>query len=1425
MESDANYANDSVAGANTLTLTHGVPGHLVATVAGTIMSPEGGHEDWDFYGWGTINAGNVVELNARLPSTGTAHPAVMLVNSSGVPVVDQDGNPTDGHFLGTIPADGAYYAKVELLTEGTYGGHTYLLTDGGLTWSQAEAYAQGLGGHLVTINDMAEQQWLQTTFGAYGNVWIGMTDEATEGTWLWSSGQAASYTNWAGGQPNNYDEWWGGEADYAWMQSDGTWVDFRGDHGFRGLIELDVAGTGSAGTAGPYGQYLLDVDVTDSVPPAVTAVIGLPAQGATTANVIGSFTVTVNEDLLASTVNAVNPIVKQYNGHSYLLTPTGMTWNNAEAYAQGLGGHLATINDAAEQAWVHQAFSGYDLWIGFTDQVVEGTWAWSSGQVASYTNWAGGQPNNWDDWWGGEADYALLLSNGTWADYRADHTDWRGLIELDSVPDTDSDGVPDILDVYPNDPLNAWDLREAGADGVFDTADDVLYHLSVSPTYTSGTSIGLFIDDGPLNTGHYRFTANSTLTDRAGNALDGNRDGTGGDAYQRTFYVSLPSNLVFEGRSNNSLGSATPLPLTEDPAGSGFLTTVHGLGSIDPATPYNYWSDVDYWSFEALAGDVVSVSVDTPDSDLNPYVELRNADDGGLVGSNDEGPGADAFISHYTIATSGTYYVRVGKDYYWSGTPSSYQVHVDVARGIQLESDANYSNDSTTGANMLTLTAAGNHRLATVAGTIMSPEGHEDWDFYGWGTINAGNVVELNVRLPSTGTAHPAVMLVNSSGVPVVDQDGNPTDGHFLGTIPADGAYYAKVELLTEGTYGGHTYLLTDGGLTWSQAEAYAQGLGGHLVTINDMAEQQWLQTTFGAYGNVWIGMTDEATEGTWLWSSGQAASYTNWAGGQPNNYDEWWGGEADYASLQSDGTWVDFRGDHGFRGLIELDVAGTGSAGTAGPYGQYLLDVDVTDIVPPAVTAVIGLPAQEATIRDVVGSFTVTVSEDMLASTVNAVNPVVKQYNGHSYLLTPTGMTWGDAEAYAQSLGGHLVTINDAAEQAWVQQWFSAYDPWIGLTDQAVEGTWVWSSGQAASYTHWAGGQPNNWDDWWGGEADYGLLLTDGTWADYRADHTDWRGLIELDSATDTDVDGVPDVVDVYPNDPLNAWDLREAGTDGMFDTADDVLYHVSVSPTYTSGTSIGLFVDDGPLNTGHYRFTANRTLTDMVGNALDGNRDGTGGDAYQRTFYVSLPTALVFEGRSNNSISLATALPLTEDPIGSGDWTARGLGSLDPVVYQSWSIDVDYWSFQALAGDVVSVSVDTPDSDLNPYVELRNAADGGLVGSNDEGPGADAFISHYTIASSGTYYVRIAKGDYWSGTTGSYQVRVDVARGIQLESDANYSNDSIAGANLIEMHGVGRAGPERSPERSWRSATAMWTRTTSTWGRCKTVKQSSPV
>ena len=1352
LESDGQYANDVIAGADPLTLSRGDPGHLLATVAGTTMSREGANTDEDVFLLGTLSAGNAVELSTRLPSTSSWNGVLTVVDSSGAAIADEDGEVLDGHVLATIPTDGVYYAKVS--SAWNYSGHTYLLTDSAMNWSDAESYAQSLGGHLVTINDQGEQDWVLSTLSPFGHLWIGMTDAAEEGTWVWSSGEAATYTNWSSGEPNNSDNWYGGtDANHALLPTDGNWTDLRVERTFRGVIELSGAGTGRSG-AGRWAQYLLDVDVADLVAPTVTGVSALPVDGGITSSVVDKLTVSLSEDLDPSTVNVNDRMVWSYGGHFYVITGA-MSWTDGKAQAESLGGHLVTIDDQAEQDWVYETFQRFGrVWIGMTDEVEEGTWVWSGGQAAGYTNWASGQPTSHETY-----DYGYLDTvSGQWHSTYDTLGSTRGVIELDG-PDADGDLVPDVLDAYPSDPLNNFDLREAGTDGAFDTPDDAIYRLTLDPAYTTGTSAGLFIQGGPLPSGHYRFTANSSVTDRSGNRLDGDGNGTGGDAYQRTFDVSLL--LGVESGNNDTRGTATGLPLVEDPAGSGSFTG-RGVGSIQPS------SDPDWWSFEALAGDVISVSVDTPAGDLNSHVNLYDAGGGHLVQDWNSGPDYDAFISHYSISSSGTYYARVSGE---GGTTGSYELRVDLARGIDLESDGQYANDVIAGADPLTLSRGDpGHLLATVAGTTMSREGaNTDEDVFLLGTLSAGNVVELSTRLPSASSWNGVLTVVDSSGAAVADDDGDALDGHVLATIPTDGVYYAKVS--SAWNYSGHTYLLTDSAMNWSDAESYAQSLGGHLVTINDQGEQDWVLSTLSPFGHLWIGMTDEAEEGTWVWSSGEAVTYTNWASGQPNNNDNWYGGtDANCGFLPNDGNWTDLRAERLFRGVIELADAGTGESG-AGPWAQYLLDVDVADLVAPTVTGISALPADGGTTSSVVDKLTVSLSEDLDPATVNVNNRMVWSYGGHFYVVTGA-MSWTGSEAQAESLGGHLVTIDDQAEHDWVYETFQRFGRvWIGMTDEVEEGTWAWSGGQAVGYTNWASGQPYSHETY-----DYGYLdNVNGQWHATYDTLGSTRGVIELDGP-DADGDLVPDVLDAYPSDPLNNFDLREAGTDGTFDTPDDAIYRLTLDPAYTTGTSVGLFIQAGPLPSGHYRFTANSSVTDRSGNRLDGDGNGTGGDAYQRTFDVSL--LLGVESGNNDTRGTATGLPLVEDPAGSGSFTGRGVGSIQP------SSDPDWWSFEALAGDVISVSVDTPSSDLNPYVNLYDASGGYLVQDQNSGPEYDAFISHYSISSSGTYYALVS-GE--GGTTGSYELRVDLARDIDLESDANYSNDSVGGANPISLTTAG--------------------------------------
>jgi hypothetical protein len=81
---------------------------------------------------------------------------------------------------------------------------------------------------------------------------------------------------------------------------------------------------------------------------------------------------------------------------------------------------------------------------------------------------------------------------------------------------------------------------------------------------------------------------------------------------------------------------------------------------------------------------------------------------------------------------------------------------------------------------------------------------------------------------------------------------------------------------------------------------------------------------------------------------------------------------------------------------------------------------------------------------------------------------------NGHHYAATRAGVSWDEARLLARNLGGHLVSFNDESEATWVYSQFGDTSFWMGLTDEAEEGLWTWTSGEDVTFVRWCGGEPS---------------------------------------------------------------------------------------------------------------------------------------------------------------------------------------------------------------------------------------------------------------------------------------------------------------------------------------------------------------
>lgn len=122
----------------------------------------------------------------------------------------------------------------------------------------------------------------------------------------------------------------------------------------------------------------------------------------------------------------------------------------------------------------------------------------------------------------------------------------------------------------------------------------------------------------------------------------------------------------------------------------------------------------------------------------------------------------------------------------------------------------------------------------------------------------------------------------------------------------------------------GHWYIGDTPGMPFLSAQALAATCGGTLVALEDAAEEQWVvgQFTVPFMTALWIGLSDQVTEGVFLWDSGEPLVYTNWLPGEPNNSPS--GADAVALSRLAGGFWKDEHVSSSYPAVIELLAAPT---------------------------------------------------------------------------------------------------------------------------------------------------------------------------------------------------------------------------------------------------------------------------------------------------------------------------------------------------------------------------------------------------------------------------------------------------------------------------------------------------------------------
>jgi uncharacterized repeat protein (TIGR02543 family) len=320
-------------------------------------------------------------------------------------------------------------------------------------------------------------------------LWIGLSDEESEGNWKWVNGQSATFSNWYSGEPNN-----SGNEDYAHIygpEVGGLWNDSTASSRNGYLFELlkkfvAVDPTPKPGTIYGDGEY---------EPGTLTTLTAVPDPGYRFTGWTGDASGTTNP--LTLTMDADKTIGANFekdlsdadgdgltaydeavtygtdptkadsdadglsDGYEvgigrYSIVAGSYTWDQARTDARSKGGDLASF--PSEDRWNRalqslganpwDEFTG--VWIGARDSAVEGTWTWVSGEAFSFASWGTGRPSATS---GNSLDFAEVSGGngaeiGRWYDRSATTIRDGYLLEIGyatrpTVADADGDGLND----------------------------------------------------------------------------------------------------------------------------------------------------------------------------------------------------------------------------------------------------------------------------------------------------------------------------------------------------------------------------------------------------------------------------------------------------------------------------------------------------------------------------------------------------------------------------------------------------------------------------------------------------------------------------------------------------------------------------------------------------------------------------------------------------------------------------------------------------------------------------------------------------------------------------------------------------------------------------------------------------------------------
>lgn len=1123
----------------------------VANIAGTV----GSIGDEDRYALGFLQAGTTVTIDAAsLPHWSTLEPEVRVYrkNPGQGPnvLLVTDTEPADNLFTGLLDADATYFAEIRARTV-VHGGQRITLVDDLMTWSDAEAFAVEQGGHLVSVDSAQKQAFIVDTFGA--DYWIGLNDTALEGMFVWSDGTVMLYDDWYAGSAENASNTSDRDHAYQTDSSNGSWYVDDGTRKRRSLIQQPTT-SGEPPTFGPglHTQYLLKATISELVPPVVTSVSRLPGEAESTTVVLGSFEVNFSEPLDRTTLtdtafdlraagqddefDTSDDIVYSLAASSPFQTSARFALNFEVTNGPLANGEYrftiaSSITDTFGNGLAGEAVGsiGRDFVRNFTvdaipdDVVFEGrdngdyTKATpltleidphGTGWLRSEIGYGSVDPSNDQDWWSFDGEAGDRVDIWTRDQFEGDQSN----ITLFRLQNDGTEIKYLTRDVQRADEKTAYISGfELPVDGTYyvrvDSHDDGDYDLRVNLNRATNIELdGNFAND--QGAAPIPFSINQ----------DGSRSGTiagtvssidDEDRYSLGF-MKANTTITVDAASLPQWSRLEPdvRVFRVDPTNPTKLLLV---GDTDPA------DDVFTGTLDVDGTYVTEVSTRTAVRDGSRYTmvdDLATWADAEAFAVSQNGHLASIASEQeqaFIVDTFGTSWLWIGLNdaaqegtFVWSdGTPLSYEHWHSSSPQYPRNTDAN------------------DH-------AFLYPQGLGLW-YIGTGTTKSASIIEQPTVTGDPAESGPGVdaqYLLNVAVSNLVADDvvveGSDNDDYTTATplaleVDVNGTGWLRSEIGRGSIYpfSDHDWWSFEG-RTGESVDVWAQELNdgnGPYITLYRPSDDGANVTSM--VGNHHSGPDDTAYISSWkLPSDGNYYVRVDGRNGQGIGGYDLRVNLNRTSDIEFD---ADFANDDTGDSLLFTVQGNTRTATVAGTvssindedrFGLGLLNAGTT------VTLDAGSIPMWSTLEPEVRVYRVDPGDSsnlvFVTDTVSAksvfsgtldvegtyfaeVRTRTAVYDGNRLTLTDDDTTWTDADSFAASQGGQLVSIDSEQKQAFIADHFGS-GFWIGLNDAAEEGTFVWSDGTpigqdifydvrekiklnvpSRDYVYFSG----KWDDW----------------------------------------------------------------------------------------------------------------------------------------------------------------------------------------------------------------------------------------------------------------------------------------------------------------------------------------------------------